>query len=263
MEGLLVFLGLGIVMIMVYFAKASNSTVSGSKGGRSPRVSMNNRQADIIRQVNEVVDREQPKGEAWREDPVTDRQMEFMSELFDENSLSFSIKSGELTKGQASDIIGLFMEPDEFHLDVLKFFKVEGYRKMKQTQAKEAVRTIFESEENIKAWENRPPSKEQKDALRFMGEKVPKGMTHTHAEEKLGKLAEANEEKFEELETRLDLLDTVNDRDFREDYDCKKISWNQLNEAVDELLQIEGAIDKIDEDMVIEKAMELHPNLGK
>ena len=53
----------------------------------------------------------------WFFDDVTERQLNRISRM------GLEIEKGKLTKGEASDIIGLFEPPDEDDIDVINYFK--------------------------------------------------------------------------------------------------------------------------------------------
>ena len=97
----------------------------------------------------------------WYFDEVTERQIKKLNEL----SISFS---KNITKGQASDLIGMQEPVDNESIKVLKFFKIKtaGINKV---QARHKVALIFENKENAKKWKERPPAQYQKEFFKFFG----------------------------------------------------------------------------------------------
>lgn len=218
---------------------------------------------DIVAEVEDVIYRDQPDTPAWHSDPATAFQLKKIGELMQEHGITFSISSGEMTKGQASDVIGLFEDPDAEELEILKFFRVTDLKNMNQTNARDKIRELFQDEPNVAAWKNRPAYKEERDALTFMGFKPPKGMTHIDSEAKLRELAKQDNERFEEWEMMRALSDDANEPETREIYECRKISWTQFRAAYDALRANVAEPDDIFEDEIIDKAIELYPKLQK
>jgi hypothetical protein len=92
----------------------------------------------------------------WRNDPATEKQKKRMREdgiKFDKN----------ITKGEASDLIGSLLPPDEGQEEVLKFFKVKGISKLSQTSAQQKIDEILSNSDSELKWRNRPASRKQKD----------------------------------------------------------------------------------------------------
>jgi hypothetical protein len=89
----------------------------------------------------------------WYFDSMTERQANRLAK----DGRRFS---RGLTKGQASDLIGLKEPADEDDLEVLKYFKCST-RAMNQTRTQHLVALIFQSEENQRSWEVRPVSSRQ------------------------------------------------------------------------------------------------------
>ena len=72
----------------------------------------------------------------WRQDPATEAQKKRLKAEginFPEN----------ITKGEASDLIGTTEKPCEDEILILKFFKVPGISKMTQTDAKRKIDELF------------------------------------------------------------------------------------------------------------------------
>jgi hypothetical protein len=111
---------------------------------------------------------------SWYFDAPTERQIERLQDQ------GLQLTKNKLTKGQVSDLIGLFEKPEEDELEILKFFKhnTKGYT---QTRARHEILALFLKQENKEKWENRPADVLEKEFYRFIGQKVPTGLTKPQA----------------------------------------------------------------------------------
>lgn len=107
----------------------------------------------------------------WFFDESTDRQRQKIEEL------GLNLNRGRPTKGELSDIIGLFEPIEEGDEKVLKFFKVP-LQGMNQSKSRYQVAKLFAEQKNIEAWKSRPASPMQKEFYRFFNLKTPQGLTH-------------------------------------------------------------------------------------
>lgn len=257
----------GLVAVLLYMSAVKTNSTSGRQTvdpgleeARDVARALRQRFVDDIQRVL-ARDDELAFEQAWREDPVTDRQIHKISTTLDEMGIS-QIQFDNLTKGKASDVIGLFENPSKEEEAMLDFFKID-HSEMSQTHARDALRALMKDDANVTAWQNRPATKEQKDAITFMGAKVPKGLTHPQADKLIRELADANEELYSEWIDINDLWEGVNDKDMRDNYDCKKMTRKQFSDAVAAVRQGGAKTEDIDVDMVFEKALELFPALEK
>lgn len=81
------------------------------------------------------------------------------------------------TKGQTSDVIGLFSLADLDDEEFLRFFAVD-LKGMNQSKARHHVATLLLDAENKKRWDLRPPSNMQKALCKLFGMKIPRGISH-------------------------------------------------------------------------------------
>lgn len=272
---LIVIGGLGAMMLYMSVAKATGSSqpqqARSSNSDRKPddaeleearSVARNLRQrfVDDIRRVL-ARDDELVFEQEWREDPVTDRQIQKIRKTLDETGIE-QIQLTGLTKGKASDIIGLVENPSKEEEAILTFFKVD-HSEMSQTHARDAIRVLMKDKANVAAWDNRPATKDQKDAIAFMGAKAPKGLTHPQAEQMIRGLAKENEELYSEWLSLNDLWEDISDKDTRDDYGCKKMTYQQFRETIAAVKQSGTKAEGIDVDQVFAKALELFPDLEK
>lgn len=198
----------------------------------------------------------------WYFDEATERQLEKLEEL------DVSVNRRKITKGQASDLIGMHEPAEDESIDILKFFKVQT-RGIKQTQVRHEVALIFEDEENVQAWKERPPSAFQKEFFKFFGIKLAKGATHEEATTVIGEheseMSDKNDPRLEEWEAYEQIIDELSDPDFREDYEIKKPSSTLIKQAIGELQKDDKSYQDIsdDIDILIDKLIELKPGLQR
>ena len=145
--------------------------------------------------------------------------------------------SENITKGEASDLIGSILEPEDDQKEILKFFKVRGVSQMSQPDARRKIEDLLSNAENKLKWANRPVSKEQKHIYNYFKLPIPQSLTQKQAQKNIDQLFE-DENKLDLWEKRQDEIDVMegwfedyreiinDDRDF---YDCKKIGKNYLN----------------------------------
>lgn len=202
----------------------------------------------------------------WYFDDVTERQQ---ARLADIRELGVFKTSGKLTKGQASDLIGLFEEPDDNDLEVLKFFKMTT-RGMSQTKARMEVARLFMDSANRNAWEKRPPTALQKEFYQLFSLPVPKGMTHDEMRADItAKLAELDNEEADTWEAS-DIWDAyeniyteLNDPEFRRDMDIKKVSLKIYREYMLKKKAAGVRLADLDETEVADELLEERPELAR
>ncbi len=198
----------------------------------------------------------------WFFDDVTERQLQKIEEI------GLKISGGNPTKGEASDIIGLFEPVEEENRETLKFFKV-SLKGMNQSKARYEVSKLLNDSDNLERWRNRPASAMQKEFYRFFMLKVPQGVTHEMASKDLNEyrknLDEEYEPKMDEWDAYEDIYDEINDPDFREDYDLKKISISLYRSAVEQLKQEGRVLTELSDDLdaVVDKLLEIKPEIQK
>lgn len=239
-----------VIIVALYFLKKAETASKEPKStGRSTKG----------KQVPEwLVDRwkAQEDGEAgfpkWFADAPTERQIEVLKEA------GWPI-SKHLTKGTASDLIGLGYAADADEVEVAKFFK-RNRRNLCQTEGREIVRQLQNSPEMQSAWNTRPPNALIKAQLKFLGIKLPKEASHEAA---LDLLMEA--EPTEEQETLWEQIEYAYgefiDPESNESYDIKKPTPNQVVEATKAI--VADGEDPDDPDSIAEKLIELYPALEK
>lgn len=201
---------------------------------------------------------------AWYFDPVTERQLGRIRRE------GLSVSGSGLTKGKASDLIGLLEPVEENHKAILRFFKVPLWG-MNQSRAIYEVSKLFADAKNAEAWRLRPAEPLQKEFLRFFDMKVPKDLTCVDAERLINehrvKLSKEHSPKLDEWNSFESIVTDLSDKEAREDYDLNinKPSLSVLSAAIDALLKEGNSMDNLtaDLDKVAQKLIELKPELEK
>lgn len=194
----------------------------------------------------------------WYFDDATEAQLRRIEET------GLTISGGTPTKGQASDIIGLFEPVEEEHAEMLKFFGI-SVGGMNQSKARHQVALLQRDPANVERWETRPASQIEREFYRFVGLKAPKGLTHKQAEKDSYDSPEGvPEEKIEEWQVYSDVWDSLCDADTRADYGIKKPSLALFRDAWTQL-RAEGVStgDLEDLDALVDRLLELKPELNR
>ncbi len=194
----------------------------------------------------------------WFFDPVTPRQLERLKKD------GTAVSGGQLSKGAASDLIGLKEPLEEDDVEVLKFFKVP-LRGMSQTLGRYEVKRLLSTAENLAAWESRPAEPMQREYLKFYGLAVPKALTRVdaakaiaaHQQQSRGK----DSVKDEEWSTFESVASDLMDRETREDYDIKKPTLSSIRDAI-AAVRARGE-DPEDLQLVVDQLLETKPELSR
>jgi hypothetical protein len=194
----------------------------------------------------------------WYFEEVTDKQRRRLDKM------GVAHRKLTLTKGQASDLIGLGEPAEEHDLAVMKFFKVST-KGANQTTARAEVARLFASQVNRERWKHRPATRESKECLRFLGEKVASGLLEKDAETLIADLFEQHPDKEEEWDSLVCIFDEFDDADFREDTEIKKPSRKVIQEAIDALQAQGQTLEDLagDPEVVAEEITKAHPGLHR
>jgi hypothetical protein len=199
---------------------------------------------------------EPPGVAAWFFDNVTGAQLAKLK------TAGIALKDNRATKGQASDLIGLF-EPTEIeHDDLLKFFK-KPPAKLNQTTARYEVAKILADPQKVESWEERPATALQRECYRFLKIKPPRNLSRTAAIEFMRNHSNVDNELWREGEIYEYLYDEIDNEDFREDHEIKKVSLQVYRSAIEELQKAGKKLEDLEADIVIEKILEMKPDLRK
>ena len=184
------------------------------------------------------------------------------------DQIGLEIAKGQPTKGEASDIIGLFEPAEEEDVEVLRFFKVP-LRGMNQSRARHLVAKLMQDPKNTNAWEARPSSAMQKEFYRYFSLRIPRGLTYEAASQLIGehqkKLMEEDEKSLDDWDAYENIYEEINDPDNREDYGIKKVSLSAYRDAIHEL----GSEGKTpsdledDPDVVVDKIILMKPDIQR
>lgn len=182
----------------------------------------------------------------WYYDPMTEPQ----ARRLDDGGRSYS---RSITKGQASDLIGLDESASADDLAVLRFFK-RPTRGMNQTKARHEVATLFSDDANRRAWEDRPMDARQREFFRFFGMRVRASLGHKEAEalsdETYRQASEANDPRVRHWDIYEQILEELDDPDFREAYDLRKPRPSAVRKAIEGLVASGTPWEDLDADAV-------------
>lgn len=196
---------------------------------------------------------------AWYFDAMTESQ----SRRLDNDGRSHSSR---LTKGQASDLIGLGEPANEQDLEILRFFK-RPLRGMNESRARHEIALLFQDEAARKAWEERPMTARQKEFFRFFGMRtsaeLPKRDADQLIAERIKRAREEGDPLSDQWSTYESLLDEFDDSDFRDGYCIRRPTVAAIRNAIDGLLAEGKAWDAIDSDCVVERLIEANPTLER
>lgn len=246
---------IAFIIIVIWLWVRSRSDNPAESGSRAEQIFIDNeawlkeRWQLIDSSTEEFVD-------GWYFDEPT----EFQLKRLEEYGLLLTDKS--LTKGQVSDLIGLYVKPDEHEAEILKFFKIP-LKGLNQTQARHQISLLFQGADNKLQWDNRPASAIEKEFYRLFGKPVPKNLTHLQALKDQNE-AELSEEEDDEWDYFCSVWEELCDRETREDYELKKPSLAKYRTAWNAAKQEADSIDELsDPGLIAEKLIELYPDLQR
>lgn len=198
----------------------------------------------------------------WFFDAPTERQLERIK------TDGLHVGGPGLTKGAASDLIGLALPVEDGDAEVLKFFKVP-LKGLNQTRARYEVKRLPADAQNASAWNERPADPLQKECLKFFGIPAPRGLTCVQAAQIIDdhrtKLDEGSSKQADEWDSFESIVDQLSDKDTRDDFELKKPTLSAIRLAVDALLAEGKSMDDLDTgiELVAEKLIEMKPELAK
>ncbi|WP_018869529.1 hypothetical protein [Thioalkalivibrio sp. ALgr3] len=202
----------------------------------------------------------------WWFDAPTERQMARLREE------GMEPKAGGLTKGQASDLIGLTEPADSRDEEILQFFKADKLYRGSQTLARIKAQELLSNPENQEAWEQRPARTATKEKARLAGVPVSKGITEESLQHSIAlKLSEVEGDDGDSLQSvAIDVFeeawDLANDREELEARDIKKPSASKIRAQIQAMIKETGdqefAEDPPMGDDVLD-ALETDPSLSK
>jgi len=269
------FIGAVILIVVVWVViKALASGASEGHSGQaaqSPRAgSRSSSQAILdanmawLRERWRAADQAKASGELgpfpkWYFDPVTDPQLGRLKKT------GVRVSGGELTKGAASDIIGLFEPWEDIDEAILKFFKVSMPEELRnETRARDEVRRLFSDPAKVEAWATRPADLMQKEFFRHFGMKAPPGLTYRDAEKAISEASESKSDaELDAWRAYEDLCEEFADPEFLRDAGLKKPSLGVIRGAVEEIKRAGDDEDATDPYTVADKILEMKPDLAR
>jgi len=193
----------------------------------------------------------------WFYDDATERQLARLARMH--------IDTGGriLSKGQASDVIGLFEPADEENADILKHFGVVLQPEVRnETRARHEVAKLMLSAANQEAWRNRPASALQKAFFGYFGVALPRGLSQPEADDLIEQHLEAwGEAKRREWEAFEMTFEDLSDAEIRADIELKKVPLSVYSEAFKKVLAAGGDVE--DPYVLGEQIKVLRPDLKR
>jgi hypothetical protein len=260
---ILLFIIIGVIVLgIIGSGWRSPSASANSKGGRgSGKQRIIDANMDWLRERWRLADAEKAAGNLvhfpkWYFDDATDSQRSRL----EQDGVNVS---GNATKGQASDIIGLFQDPETDLLEKLKFFGITPKGQLlNETRVRHEAAKLDADPEKQRAWSQRPANAAQKEFYRLIGEKPPARLTFQQAEayigEALGKMSEQQQAEWDAFES---LMDEFDDREFRSDVEIRKPTPADIRAAMAALKADGESFD--DPYEVAEKILEMKPALAR
>lgn len=198
----------------------------------------------------------------WFMDEATDRQL---TRLKDEGN---NLRGAKLTKGQASDLIGLSEPIDEDDAEVLRFFKAP-LKGTNQTIGRYEAERLLRDPDKRAAWETRPPGPLQKEYLKFFGITHTSGTTLAEAERLIAqhrRTADSSDAaKLADWQSFEYIVKEFWDPDSRDGYDIKKPSLPVIKAAIDALQREGKTLQELEAEpeTVADKLIEMKPSLER
>ena len=184
----------------------------------------------------------------WYFDPVTERQLARLE------SDGFSLGTVPLSKGRASDLIGLLQPPKDVDPDLLEFFKVDPYFR-NETRAKAEADRLLADPANVEALLARPADPIQREQLRFYGVKIPTRLSQGQASELLERreveLVAQNSPLLAEVETYIFIFAEILNGSACTEFDVKKPSLTAIRAAVKDLREEGRSLDDLSDNLYL------------
>lgn len=288
-------LAIGVLVILAVVAFLSLSHSPPKKTGKTGEPREPRRQAskavtelnDTFKEIREYYEQEiawlkpiwaersrsktagEPQDPSWWWDEPSEAQLKRLGEGVGAlRSAGMDFGFSPLTKGAASDLIGIGIDIDDDDKELLTFFKVEPAPK-NQTRARYILRDLMKDPENQKAWESRPASREQIAVLKILGVEKTKALSAPQAlrlrDDTIEQLNEEGDTKAQEVEAYESLIQKFTDKEECRERYLKKPSWTLLNQALDALREDGLTYQQMEEDdeVVEKKLLELKPSLER
>jgi hypothetical protein len=239
--------------------RSRSSTARSNTGGPAKRMADREPKPDpysILYDHWKSIEQDPASLPSWYHDPVTERQLQRLKED------GIRLPGRPITKGQASDLIGLAQPPELEQEEILRFFKVKGLPLKHGIIATIEIDRLMSDPEKANQWINRPATQIQKEYYRYFGIPIPKGLTASEAKDKISS-DELTDEQDEEWFSYSELLEELQDKDFRELYDLKKPSLPVIREAIQHHLNLGEHITHLSADDLVDTILSIKPDLEK
>lgn len=173
-----------------------------------------------------------------------------------------------LTKGMASDLIGLKEPLGDREEEILRFFK-QPIRGVGESQGRHLVSVLCADPANKAAFDNRPPNSFQKEFFKWFGISISKDMTMDQASTMIraetSRLRNEQSEDLKYWECVEEVVEELDEPDVREEFELKKVPPSVICAAIIGLRAGGKSVDDIsgDIDLVIETILEARPDLER
>jgi hypothetical protein len=197
----------------------------------------------------------------WHFDAPTERQLQQLRDA----GLTFRLP--DLTRGQASDILGLFEPVEPENKDILHFFDIPS-KELNRSRARHEVAQLLADPQNLRAWNQRPADTLQKEFFRFFGLDVPPELTCRDAEVLIREHRAKLEEEgtcplLDEWDAFESICAELLDLEAGETYDIRRPSLTVIQSAVEALRKDGRTLAELAGDVpaVVDRLVELAPEL--
>ncbi len=224
----------------------------------------NNDEMNFLRERWHLADIHYHKGDnsifkEWYYENATDNQKQRLDKL--------DIHFGkEITKGQAYDLFGIYEDPNDKDIEVLKFFK-KSIKGINKTRAMHEASLIFNNEKNIEEWKNRPITQIQKEFFKFFGIKINRNMTSIQAKKEIDEYMkdEHNNNNIDEWIAFEEIIKELSDKEILLEFEIKKPNISLIKSAIERLKEEGKSYQEIGEDidLIVDEIIKIKPDIRK
>lgn len=271
MDGEVIIIGLGI-LLGLYILNAGRRSESKTKTSKSrsriprdPEERSFNEALEADREIlnarKKAAEKQAQTGEdlgfpAWFYEEPSEAQLKRLKE----DGVPRSMLK-KLTKGGASDLIGIMCGPEDENLEALRFFKAWD-PSLSQTAVRERLRVIFLSEENSERWRTRPPTTTMKAFAAAYELKLPTKANIETASKAIDEFIGEDEIKSDALDCIDSIIDELDDADIRrDDLEIRKPTQRSIVQAFKDIGREEIEAGDVTVDVVAEALLERNPAL--
>ncbi|MHC4908832.1 MAG: hypothetical protein ACYTF9_03830 [Planctomycetota bacterium] len=247
--------------------KPASSISSPRSGSASPQESVLDENLPWLKERWRLAHREFETGhyrivERWFFDAATAGQLARI------DAIGLGLSCDAITKGQASDIIGLFESVAKEEKQILRFFKVP-LAGVNQTRARHEAAVRLADARQRAMWESRPATPWQKEFYHVFEYPVPRGLTFQQADRFIKRirssLLDDQTEKFREWQAYQALFEQLVRPDTRDDEELDETTVPAFRSAIVSLLEEDRAMEELRNapELVMERLIRDNPRLRR